>query len=36
MTQDTVRYVALGLLVLVIAIIFWRRKGKKKDTDDEF
>jgi LPXTG-motif cell wall-anchored protein len=37
MTQDTVRYVALGLLVLVIAIIFLRRKGKKnKGSEDEF
>jgi LPXTG-motif cell wall-anchored protein len=37
MNQDTVRYVALGLLVVVIAIIFLRRRGKKnKGTEDEF
>ena len=37
LTQDTVRYVALGLLVIVIAIILLRRKGKKKKgAEDEF
>jgi hypothetical protein len=34
MTQDTVKLVALVLLVIIVGIIFLRRKGKKKTEDD--
>ena len=36
MTQDTVKLIAGILCVVLIAIIFLRRKGKKKSTEDEF
>ena len=36
MTQDTVRIIALVLLLVVIAIIFLRRKGKKNKVEDDF
>ena len=39
LTPETVRIVALVLLIAVIAIIFLRRKSKGKDAksaDDEF
>jgi hypothetical protein len=34
MTQETVRIVALVLLVVVVGIIFIRRRGKKHTEDD--
>jgi hypothetical protein len=34
MTQETVRIVALVLLVVVVGIIFIRRRGKKNTEDD--
>jgi hypothetical protein len=32
--QDTVRIIAAVLAVLLVAIVFLRRKGKKKTEDD--
>jgi hypothetical protein len=36
MTQETVRIIAGILCVALIALIIVRRRGKKKDTEDEF
>jgi LPXTG-motif cell wall-anchored protein len=36
MTQGAVQLVAGILAVILIAIVFLRRKGKKKSEDDEF
>jgi hypothetical protein len=36
MTQDTVRIVALVLLLVVVAIIYLRRKAKKGNVEDDF
>jgi LPXTG-motif cell wall-anchored protein len=36
MTQGTVQLIAGVLCVLLIAVIFLRRKGKKKTEEDEF
>jgi LPXTG-motif cell wall-anchored protein len=36
MTQETVQIVAGALAVLLVGIIFLRRKGKKKQQEDEF
>ena len=36
MTQETVQIVAGVLAVLLVGIIFLRRKGKKKQQEDEF
>jgi len=36
MTQETVQIVAGALTVLLVGIIFLRRKSKKKQQEDEF
>jgi LPXTG-motif cell wall-anchored protein len=36
MTQGTVQVIAGALCVVLIAIVFLRRKGKKKSEEDEF
>jgi hypothetical protein len=36
MTQGTVQIVSGILAVVLVAIVILRRKGKKKDAEDEF
>jgi hypothetical protein len=36
MTQETVKWVAGILAVVLIAIVFLRRKGAKKKDEDDF